>query len=535
MSYVALYREWRPQRFEDIVGQVHVTQTLQNAITLGRIAHAYLFCGPRGTGKTTAAKVFAKALNCKTGPASEPCNQCENCIRITEGTSMDVMEIDAASNRGIDEIRDLREKVKFSPTEGRYRVYIIDEVHMLTTEAFNALLKTLEEPPQHVIFILATTEPHKIPMTILSRCQRFDFKRIGVADIMDRLTVVCSHLKVQTDEESLALIAKSAEGGLRDALSVLDQCIVFGGQRVSLEEVHAVLGIVNSELLFKMTEYLTANDSTEALFLINDIVNQGKDLRQFCNDMIEHLRNLMLLQVSDKSKELIAVPENVLTLLLEQSKNISRDKIVQTIDVFTSVAKELKWTSQPRLIMEMAVIQACTVSNVESYQALLNRLEKLEKMFASGVPVVQQKANPKSTTPQPTVSSTTAKAVQLIVDKPEVFKKVRSIWPELMEKLKKIKRTAHAFLIEGEPIAMEKNLIILGFPSEYAFHKENIEKPDNREPIEQLLSEMLGAAVKIKCSFKDAITPATDLKNDKDPVVEEAIKIFGEGVIEFND
>ncbi|ADG80964.1 DNA polymerase III subunit gamma/tau [Thermincola potens] len=537
MSYMALYREWRPQIFQDIVGQQHITRTLQNAIKANRIAHAYLFCGPRGTGKTTTAKVFAKALNCKEGPNAEPCNQCNNCIRITDGVSMDVLEIDAASNRGIDEIRDLREKVKFSPTEGRYRIYIIDEVHMLTTEAFNALLKTLEEPPHHVIFILATTEPHKIPTTILSRCQRFDFRRIGTGEIVDRLRDVCESLQVQTDEETLTLLAKTAEGGLRDALSVLDQCIAFGGQRVTVEEVNTVLGTVDQELLFKMVDYFINKDSTSALFLVDDIVNQGKDLRQFSKDMTEHLRNLLLIQVSDHAGELIAVTESTLQMLEEQAQKVSRNMILRLIDIFSLTEREVRWSNQPRLNLELAVIEACKAEPKYSFEDLAAKVEELEAIIRQGYVTPAIAVNPKK---QPEKQPVDQKNSVKLAPKNDVpgnsltLEALKNSWPEIMEKLKKAKRTAHAFLIEGNPVGLSGRRLIIAFPEDYAFHKENIEKPENREIIEKVIKDITGEEIRVKCKFLSE-TMSEENEEEENSLVETAIQLFGENVIEFSD
>ena len=294
MTYLALYRKWRPQTFGEIIGQEHIVRTLKNAVESGRTGHAYLFCGTRGTGKTTAAKVLAKALNCLERAGAEPCNRCEICKDVNDGLSVDVIEIDAASNRGIDEIRDLREKIKFAPAVARHRVYIIDEVHMLTNEAFNALLKTLEEPPRHAVLILATTEPHKVPLTILSRCQRFDFRRIEPADIIRRLKEVASGAGLEVEEEALRLIARAAEGGLRDALSILDQGAAFGESKITAADVHNILGTVRIDALSRMAGHLAAAETGPALGLVAELTSEGKDLRFFAREMAGYLRALLL-------------------------------------------------------------------------------------------------------------------------------------------------------------------------------------------------------------------------------------------------
>lgn len=550
MSYVALYREWRPQKFSDIVGQEHISRTLQNALKTDRIAHAYLFCGPRGTGKTTTAKVLAKALNCQKGPDTEPCNQCENCKRVTEGNSMDVMEIDAASNRGIDEIRDLREKVKFAPTEGKYRIYIIDEVHMLTTEAFNALLKTLEEPPAHVIFVLATTEPHKIPLTILSRCQRFDFRRIGLGDIISRLQTVVEELGIDTDQEALSLIARTAEGGMRDALSVLDQCISFGGTKVTVGDVEAVLGTVNSDMLFRMADAIVNNEVTAGLKLVEELVRQGKDVRQFTKDLIEHFRNVLLTEVCDNAGELVPVSEEVLQNLRVQADRFGKTKIISLIELFTYTEREMKWTSQPRLILELAVIKAGETNQVDGYDELVERLSRLEGLVAQislhGVPD-RTGAFSKPVKPSGRIDAKLEKPVAQTGQKaPESgvygsvdIETVRKCWQEILDRIKKVRMSARAFLIEGQPVAVDNGHLILGFPSEYSFHKEKVEQPENKNAIEQVINEVIGAKLQLKCGFKDELAGGPAASDDRETgggqLVEEAVRLFGGEIIEMKD
>lgn len=550
-----MYREWRPQKFSDIVGQEHISRTLQNAIKNNRIAHAYLFCGPRGTGKTTTAKVLAKTLNCLNGPSAEPCNECENCKRVTEGTSMDVMEIDAASNRGIDEIRDLREKVKFAPTEGKYRIYIIDEVHMLTTEAFNALLKTLEEPPAHVIFVLATTEPHKIPLTILSRCQRFDFRRISLSDITGRLRIVVNELQIKAEDEVLSLIAKTADGGMRDALSVLDQCISFGGGNISLQDVEAVLGTANTEFLFKMADCFKNGDVTSGLKLVDELVRQGKDIRQFAKDLTEHFRNLLLVEVCGDVDELVPVSAEVLQNMREQASGLARRRIISLIELFTSTEREMKWTSQPRLIMELAIIKAGDASLGGDYGVLEERVDRLEKLLASGhaaAAALSQTAPAARTNTKPGKAGgrdmASGEAVQKKQNEaPDASRAAQSIdaetvkqlWGDILERIKKVRMTARAFLVESEPVKVEQGNLILSFPQGYTFHKEKVEQPENRQAIEQVIKEVTGVELKLKCKFADELSgpaagsPGAD--RSQEALVEEAIRLFGGDVIEIKD
>jgi len=382
MAYIALYREWRPQLFRDIVGQEHVTRTLQNALRDSRFAHAYLFNGPRGTGKTSAAKILAKAINCENGPAEEPCNECHACIGITRGTIMDVMEIDAASNRGVDEIRDLRDKVKFAPTEVRYKVYIIDEVHMLTTEAFNALLKTLEEPPHHVMFILATTEPHKLPATIISRCQRFDFRRIMGRQIVDRLRYIAGEKDVQVEEEAYWLVARAAEGGMRDALSIFDQVIAFGDDGVKAEDIVAMVGAIGSDKLAKIARGLVERNAPEVLGHLAELLDKGKDVGQLMHDLIIYFRDL-LMQKTVPHLEEVMDRANYDRDFVEIADLFETTLLIQMIEQMTQVQNELKWQSQGRLLLEMLMVRLCKTHSFDPTE-MQKRIDELEQKIGGG-------------------------------------------------------------------------------------------------------------------------------------------------------
>lgn len=386
MAYVALYRKWRPQGFDSLVGQEAVRTALTNALETGRIAHAYLFAGPRGTGKTSTAKILAKAVNCEHGPTPNPCNKCQNCVRINDGTSMDVFEIDAASNRGIDEIRDLREKVAFAPVNGRYKVYIIDEVHMLTTEAFNALLKTLEEPPPHVIFILATTEPHKIPATIHSRCQRFDFKRVTDSDIVKRLREVADGSGIAADDDALQLIAVQADGGMRDALSLLDQCGVMA-ERVSAETVRSVLGIVGREALRELVKAVGEGNVPESLELLEALLAGGKDVKQIITELAEYLRAVLLYKASPEYREIYLTDTKEAIAAMEGL--FSTDRLMAAQERLHQCMLELRQSVRGRIAAEMCLFDLCRVEG-STLAALTARVEKLEAMLAGRIPAIQQ-------------------------------------------------------------------------------------------------------------------------------------------------
>ena len=395
MAYVALYRRWRPQNFDTLVGQQPVKQALTNALTSGRIAHAYLFAGPRGTGKTSTARILAKALNCDHGPTPNPCGECDNCRRIAEGSSMDVFEIDAASNRGIDEIKALRDQLAFTPVDCRYKVYIIDEVHMLTTEAFNALLKTLEEPPSHVIFILATTDPHKIPATIHSRCQRFDFRRVTVEEIVQHLAMVAQGSGLEADEDALRLIAIQSEGGMRDALSLLDQCGVMA-KKITAVTVREVLGIVGREALRALVEAIGRQDVPSALSQLAALLEQGKDVRQIVTELIEYLRALLLFK---------AVPQYNEVYLTDTASNLeslaalyTSDRIMASEERLHAALVELRGTMRPRITAELCLLDLCRREG-SALASLTARVESLERQLASGAAAAQAVPQAKAVPP----------------------------------------------------------------------------------------------------------------------------------------
>jgi len=399
MAYVALYRQWRPQDFDALVGQKAVKTTLKNALASGKIAHAYLFSGPRGTGKTSMARILAKALNCEQGPTAEPCGQCGNCQRIVQGTSLDVIEIDAASNTSVDNIRDLREQVAFTPAESRYKVYIIDEVHMLSTGAFNALLKTLEEPPAHAVFILATTDPQKVPATIQSRCQRFEFRRVTVDEIAEHLAMVAAGSGIEADADALRLIAIQAEGGMRDALSLLDQCGVMA-KRVTVATVREVLGIVGREALHELTEAIGRRQLPQALATLNLLLEQGKDVKQVLTELIEYLRALVLyLAVPDYEEIYLTDTKEALA---ELAPLFGRDRLLAAEERLHSAIQELRGSMRPRITAELCLLDLCRVEG-STLAALSARIEQLERQLAGGVMPGYQQA-PVNAQPVPAVA-----------------------------------------------------------------------------------------------------------------------------------
>lgn len=511
MSYRALYRVWRPQRFEDLVGQEHVTRTLQNAIQEQQLSHAYLFSGPRGTGKTSAAKIFAKAVNCEHGPAAEPCNECEACRRITEGSMMDVIEIDAASNRGVDEIRDLRDKVKYAPTQVQYKVYIIDEVHMLTTEAFNALLKTLEEPPPHVIFILATTEPHKLLPTIISRCQRFSFRRMSFEVIVERLRLICNTNQIRYEEQALFTLARTADGGMRDALSLLDQAIAFGGQDLTEEIVSSVLGSVSKETIYQLIQGIQEKNTSLILELLDQLSSEGNEPDRIIYDLIYTCRDLLLIQTAPKVAE--SQGAQLKGSGEQLAKKLSITQVQQIMNSLVQDQPQLKHVSQPRVFLEVALLKAMNAGYIstevtkagessEELSLLQQKVEKLEKLVerlmnqSSGNQVAvtmstpSVDAVPRSTSARSSAPRSKKISVQLLEKtSPQVLQLVRQSWSDILHKVRNERVTVHAWLVNGEPVAATDQIVILAFKTE--IHCETTERQPNRRIIENVISQIL--------------------------------------------
>ena len=380
MSYTALYRKWRPTSFEEVRGQDHIVKTLKNQINSGRIGHAYLFCGTRGTGKTSIAKIFARAVNCEHPVDGSPCGECSMCRQIAEGASLNVVEIDAASNNGVENIRDIREQVQYPPTDGRYRVYIIDEVHMLSIGAFNALLKTLEEPPSYVIFILATTEVHKIPITILSRCQRYDFKRISIDTIAGRLAELTQAEQIDVDDRALRYVARAADGSMRDALSLLDQCVAFHfGEKLTYDNVLEVLGAVDNRVFSKLFQAVLASDTKACIREIEEMIIQGRDLSQLVNDFVWYMRNLLIAKTTDEPGDMLDMSEENLAILKEEATGVDTETLMRYIRIFSELSGQLRYASQKRILVEIVFIKLTTPSMEQNLDSILQRITLLEQ------------------------------------------------------------------------------------------------------------------------------------------------------------
>lgn len=514
MPYVVLARRWRPRLFGEVVGQEHVTRTLQNAISANRIAHAYLFSGPRGVGKTTVARILAKAVNCMEGTQSEPCGKCNICKEISASGSIDVIEMDAASNRRIDEIRELIENVKFSPVSGKYKVYIIDEAHMLTIEAFNALLKTLEEPPGHVIFILATTEPHKIPDTILSRCQRFDFRMLTRKEIIDRLRRLAEADDVVVEDEALSMIAESADGGMRDAESILDQILSFGGGEVRTEEVIKLLGLGASHLLDQLVGNILQNDSSESLKTLNELAEHGADLSQCLKKLISYFRDLMVYKVNP---DLIDAPETKLQQLAKHSEAASIDKFMKIARIFAQTESDIKQLGYERLNLELSLVKLSRLKEGSiPLDEVLGKLEEIESKFASGsVTSVSAVAESEPIYRIAAASIEEEAAEEQVENAGEESDPLRAMWLKLLDAVKeKESPMHHAFLKEASPISISDDCLTIDFLPKFNWHREQVQEPETRKAVETQLSELMGKPMRLKVN--DGNSPDSDKETEQE-------------------
>jgi len=495
MSYTALYRKFRPDTFADVKGQDHIVTTLKNQIRAGRVGHAYLFTGTRGTGKTSVAKIFARTVNCENPTEEGPCGQCRICRAIAAGASMNVIEIDAASNNGVDNIREIVEEVSYSPAEGRYKVYIIDEVHMLSIGAFNALLKTLEEPPSYVIFILATTEAHKLPITILSRCQRYDFKRISIDTIAARMRQLTEAEQVKVEEKALRYIAKAADGSMRDALSLLDQCIAFNlGSELTYDRVLDVLGAVDTEVFSRLLRSVLEENVLGCVQLLEEIVMQGRELTQFVTDFTWYLRNLMLAQSSDNLEDVIDMSSDNLARLKEEAAMVDMNRIIRYIRIFSELAGQIRYASQKRIMVEIALIKLCRPSMETSQDALLERIRDVEEKVENGVAVIPaQYAQAQSGAAAPTAGGRSGFKPQLPQAIPDDVREVVSHWAAIVGNAENPMRI---YLKEAIPsLGGDHQLMLVledGVASDYF-----TQHPQNKEQLENLIAGYVGKEIEV--------------------------------------
>lgn len=545
MSYMALYREFRPKSFQDIIGQDHIVTTLKNQINSDRIAHAYLFTGTRGTGKTSMAKIFSKAVNCLNPVDGNPCNECSICKGVNDGTLLDVIEMDAASNRKLENALDIIETVNYPPQSAKYKVYIIDEVHMLTTQAFNALLKTIEEPPSYVIFILATTDPQKVPATILSRCQRFDFKRIKSEDAFLRLKHIIDMKGVYAEDDALKIISKVSEGAMRDCLSILDQAISMGDGKVDVDLVSSMLGITGRKSIFDLVKYMAEADIDSALKEIDSVILSGKDIMQYIKDVIKHLRNLLVIRVSKNPEDTIDIGVDTAKDLLEQSKGLKYEDIVRAINIFIEAEQEMKLTSQWRIVLEMAIIRFSKREYDISPEILLKRISRLENIIENGITVnrvakssednqVIQKPQEKIVKPyesvdeEETIAEINNEDEENIVISPLNEDQAKGALVEVLNLLRSNKKmTVYAHLVNGKIDKVEGNTIFISFEENFKFSKTILEKPDYTKGLQKYFEKYMNSSVRLKFTVE---------KNEDDEFLQSISKaksILGEEFVEI--
>ncbi len=557
MEYKALYRRFRPQIFSDVIGQDPITRTLKNQIRASNISHAYLFCGTRGTGKTSTARIFARAINCLNPQDFDPCNKCEICQGILSESNIDIVEIDGASNRGVENIRELRETVKYPPSRGRYKVYIIDEVHMLTMEAFNALLKTLEEPPKHIVFILATTDPQKLPATILSRCQRFDFKAITTRDIEKRLGEICGKMGIEAEGEALKIIAVNAEGALRDALSVLEQTISFSDGKLTEKDVIDVLGIVNYEIIFNMVEAVAKKDSSQAISLVEKVVSQGKDIQQLIKDLIYYFRNLMMLNLNIDLEELLSISGEILKKLDLQSKKFNTETITQAIYVLSDLEAKAKYTGQPRILLEIALINLCQDGERESINELARRLDRLEEIIelpqakedTKGDLVTKKsmdEEDPLIIIGKRAQEDQSIKTKKSKGDRPETVEKplgdktqdfsiIRDKWQEIKDFIRNDRKASvEAILKEGKLETIKGNILIISFKDGFGFHRETLDREKNKEYIASVIEKITGQKISPSFVMEDEL-PDRKKESEEDLLVKKLKEIVPEEILKIVD
>jgi DNA polymerase-3 subunit gamma/tau len=549
MATQALYRRWRPQTFEDVIGQEHVTQTLRNALATGRVAHAYLFAGPRGTGKTSVARILAKAVNCLAPQDQRPCNECHICRAMSEGSHLDLIEIDAASNTGVDDVRDLREKINFAPNEARQKVYVIDEVHMLSNAAFNALLKTLEEPPAHALFVLATTEPHKIPETIQSRCQRFDFRRVSMQQIVAKLQRICQAEGVDVEPAALEAIARAATGSLRDAESLLDQLLAFADETITLEQVQRLLGTSSQHAVAQLVDHLIAGDAAAGLRLINQVVDEGTDPRQLTRQLLEYLRGLLLLQTGGEG--LLNVTAETLERMRQQAQGLSTERLAEVIRRFGAAEFDLKVAAQPQLPLELAFVetalaagQPARAAQPEPAQTVVSE-QRAPVERPAARPREAAPAEPSPVEPAPKVEGEALPVTAEPPTSPEdrgapvgaavALSDVQANWEELLATIRPHSRMVEALLKDCRPVNVEGDVVTLGFF--YPFHRQRIEEPKNRALVESMLGRILSTQVQVRCVMIDKETASAEVQKRRpkdrysqaveDPVIQAAVEKFG--------
>ncbi|MFH1824781.1 MAG: DNA polymerase III subunit gamma/tau [Candidatus Firestonebacteria bacterium] len=499
MSYLVFARKYRPQTFDEVVGQEHVAKTLKNAIESGRIAHAYLFSGPRGVGKTSMARILSKAINCEKGPTPSPCNKCNSCMEITGDISPDVMEIDAASNTGVDDVRDLREKLRFLPVKNKYKIYIIDEVHRLSGNAFDALLKVLEEPPEHVHFVFATTEISKVPLTVASRCQKFNFRKLTVSEISAHLSFILKKENIEIDDKILNLIARNSDGSLRDAESILDQVISYANGEIKIEEVERLLELVDTKLLSTFANCLIDKKTEEILNLINEIFKSGHDILLFCKYLVEFFRNLLIIKIAKKPEELIEIVDiDDINNLKEFSDKLSESSLINIIKILTTLMEDLKYSSYPRVLLEVAAVKITRMADIIDVNLIISKLENLEKEFKKEVTSKEiDSVEQGETSSNDNIKINDIEEIDLLNDgdENENLDKIKKNWEIFIERVRERKKTAYGCLASAVPSGFKNNKLYIDVKDDYS--KKSIEIELNQMAIKEAFKEMFKKSIDI--------------------------------------